>query len=227
MKKSTLVALLSVTLFSISNLSPVIAHADAVIDNSSSVTSETTFDGQYYSIKQNGQTIVIQDKKTSETVTMNLINHNEATTKNSNGEQHTLTKDDSGNIYQDGKLVQSLQTEIDLDTKNKSNEALQNASLARSGTYHYLQTTYSSTKIDGDLQSIALGIFSFVPYVGWIGTIASLVETFKNMGKPVMYTKTDEYYIDGYSRYKYVTYYYSDSGRTNLVKTSTLYKDMW
>ncbi|MDB6354369.1 hypothetical protein PH235_12430 [Trichococcus sp. K1Tr] len=152
---------------------------------------------------------------------MELLNDNKAIVTDDNGTASTLTRDNTGNIYVDNEIVNSISTSKIADLN------ISNATALNSGQYHYFQTTYSNSSIDANLQSIALGIFSFVPYVGWIGTIAGVVEAFRSLGKTVMYTKTDHYYIDGYSRYKYVTYYYSDSNRTKLVRTTTFYKDMW
>lgn len=94
-------------------------------------------------------------------------------------------------------------------------------------TYYYFQTTYYDTKTQGDLQSLALGLFSLMPYVGWVGTIASIIETARNMGKPVLYVKVNHYHNSNYSFYKYENYFYTDSKYTQLIKHTTEYKQMW
>lgn len=192
------------------------------IVSASTINEENkVFDGKYYYIEQKEDEIFIRDKETNETITMELLNDNKAIVTDDNGTASTLTRDNTGNIYVDNEIVNSI------STSKIAGLNISNATALNSGQYHYFQTTYSNSSIDANLQSIALGIFSFVPYVGWIGTIAGVVEAFRSLGKTVMYTKTDHYYIDGYSRYKYVTYYYSDSNRTKLVRTTTFYKDMW
>lgn len=59
-----------------------------------------------------------------------------------------------------------------------------------------------------------------MPYVGWVGTIASIIETARNMGKPVLYVKVDHYHNSNYS-------FYTDSKYTQLIKHTTEYKQMW
>lgn len=186
------------------------------------------YDGQYYHIEQVGDSIMIKDKSTGETATMEMISDDLAIFTNDNGESSTLTRGESGEVYLNNEIVQDpiidmTSNQLDNAVEDKDN----NLPVLRSGTYHYFQTTYSNTHTDGTIQSIALGIFSFMPYVGWIATIAGVVEAFKSLGQPIMYTKTDHYYIDGYSKYKYITKYYSNSSRTKLVRTTTLYKSMW
>lgn len=200
-------------------IASVTTPAIASAATTATTDSVTLFDGKYYNIKQEENKILIFDKETNESATMEIKSDDAALLTLSDGKVVKYTKDSEGNIYEDNQLVKSAPSVV-VESKDLAIQA-------RAGQYHYFQTTYSDTSTDATIQSIALGIFSFVPYVGWIGTIASVVEAFKSLGKTTMYTKTDHYYIDGYSRYKYVTYYYSDAKRTQLVRTTTLYKDMW
>lgn len=200
-------------------IASVTTPAIASAATTATTDSVTLFDGKYYNIKQEENKILIFDKETNESATMEIKSDDDALLTLSDGKVVKYTKDSEGNIYEDNQLVKSAPSVV-VESKDLAIQA-------RAGQYHYFQTTYSDTSTDATIQSIALGIFSFVPYVGWIGSIAGVVEAFKSLGKTTMYTKTDHYYIDGYSRYKYVTYYYSDAKRTQLVRTTTLYKDMW
>lgn len=77
------------------------------------------------------------------------------------------------------------------------------------------------------MESIALGLFSFMPYVGSVVGLIAIIKTAKNMGAPVLYVKVKEYYYTGYSKYKYENYFYANKKRTKLIKHTTTIKRMW
>ena len=66
-----------------------------------------------------------------------------------------------------------------------------------------------------------------MPYVGWIGTIAGIIESARNIGAPVLYVKVDHYHTFNYSWYKYENYFYTKSNYTGLIKHTTEYKKMF
>lgn len=80
-------------------------------------------------------------------------------------------------------------------------------------TYIYFQTTYTDTETQGDLEELALELFSYMPYVGWIGTLAGIIEEARNAGIPKLYIKIDHYHTASYVWYKYENYFYKDAAR--------------
>lgn len=91
----------------------------------------------------------------------------------------------------------------------------------------YLDTLYYDTKTQGDIQSLVIGMLSFLPYVGPVFAIASMISVFQSLGHPTMYVKTLRYYASGYRFYKYDSYFYSNPERTNLINTTSEIKQMW
>lgn len=151
---------------------------------------------------------------------MEIENEHNATARYNDGTIVNYFTDNAGNVYENGILAESA-PEIYTEPQSSSNI------LRRGGQYHYLYTTYSDAYTEQKLQDLIVSILGFLPIVSEIMQIASVIDAFKNLNKPMMYTRTDVYSIDGYSRYKYVTYYYSDPQRTNLVRVTTTYQQMW
>lgn len=177
------------------------------------------YEDEDYKIVQTEKTITILDKKTQEKAIISFSNQNKATLTLPNGEEKSITRDNDGNVYLNNKLT--------VNSPLVTRENRITSRTAGDGKYHYFQTTYYDTKTQGDLQAIALKLFSLMPYVGWIGEIAGIIQAAKNIGASTLYVKVDHYYITGYSRYKYENYFYSDSKRTKLIKHTTEYKQMW
>lgn len=71
--------------------------------------------------------------------------------------------------------------------------------------------------IQGQREAIALTLVGIIPYLGNTLLGSRIIQAVKNYGSPVMYITTKRYYANGYQYYKYVNYFYSDPGRTNLV----------
>lgn len=71
------------------------------------------------------------------------------------------------------------------------------------------QTTYS----------IALGLLSFIPYVGpTILGVAGIIETGRNLVKHTFYVAQKVYCKSDYSNYAYKNYFYSYSNHFNLIE---------
>ena len=218
MKKNKLKSILIIALLCLSSstvLTPLSTYAQEV-----DKTENSKYDGQFFYLEQNGNSIFILDKETGESVTMEIESESKATARYSDGTIVNYFTDSEGNVYENGNLVKPA-PDIYIEPQSSSNI------LRRSGEYHYLQTTYSDAYTEQNLKNLIVSILGFLPLVNEIMRIASVVDAFKSLNKPMMYTKTDVYYIDGYSRHKYVTYYYSDPQRTKLVSVTTTYRQMW
>lgn len=218
MKKNKFKSILMIAVLCLSSstvLTPLSANAQEVDKNENS-----KYDGQFFYLEQNGNSIFILDKETGEAVTLEIEGESKASARYSDGTIVSYFTDSDGNVYENGNLVKPA-PDIYIEPQRGANI------MRRSGEYHYLYTTYSNTYTEQRLQNIIFSILGFLPVVDQIMDIASAVDAFKSLSKPMMYTKTDVYYIDGYSRYKYVTYYYSDPQRTKLVRVTTTYRQMW
>jgi hypothetical protein len=178
------------------------------------------FEDDNYKISQKENIVTIYDKLTKKEIVMTIKNENEAVLKYSNGDVKEVTRENNI-IYLDDKVTVKPQLK-QYSIQGKSNNL---SKAAR--TWHYYQTIYYNTKTKGDIESIALGIFSFCPYVGKIIGIVAIIKTARNMGAKTMYVKVKQYYYTGYSKYKYENYFYANKSRTKLIKHTTTYKKMW
>ena len=191
----------------------------ASLGNIHATENVPSFEDDMYRIIEANNTVSILDKRTGEEIRMVLHDDNNATLITSSGEEKVITRDTKGNVYLDNELA--VESPLTIDETRNGSIAL------RGGKYHYFQTTYYDTKTQGDLQSLALALFGFMPYVGTLVSIISIIQSARNIGAETLYVKVDHYYIDGYSMYKYENYFYTNKERTKLLKHTTEYKRMW
>lgn len=181
-----------------------------------------TYEDETYRVIQQGNVITFWNKKTEERATMIIKNEDKAELILPSGQKKKLSRDQDNNVYLENRLT--------VKSPVKTEEIASKASVMNtksSGKWHYLQTTYYNTKTKGDMESIALGLFSFMPFVGKLVGLIAIIKTARNMGAPVLYVKVKEYYYTGYSKYKYKSYFYANKKRTKLIKQTTTIKRMW
>jgi len=195
------------------------------------VLANETESNNHYDIIQNSDTsLTLLDNETDKSVTIDIIDSNNAIYTDVNGNRNELYIDNDGNVYLNGILEA---TRNDLNIRVVKDESLvnnENAGLRRACenlNYTYLDTLYYDTKTQGDIQSVAFTLLSFIPYIGPIYTVAGIINTFQSLGYPTMYVKVNRYYAKGYQFYKYDSFFYSDPARTNLVRRHTEIKQMW
>lgn len=111
------------------------------------------------------------------------------------------------NVYVDGTLAKAV------DEISSTNTVVEKQYSTRAITnWHYLDTIYNDTKYPRAERGNRSN-------ASWYNTLlgSRIIQAVKNYGSPVMYITTKRYYANGYQYYKYVNYFYSDPGRTNLV----------
>lgn len=182
---------------------------------------ETVDDSNYNISTSNDNQVVISDA-TGET-TLTQLDENHFTMSRNDGTVSAVEVDNQGNVYVDGALAKAA-NEVNSTSSAETKGQYFTAAISN---WHYLDTIYNDTNIQGQREAIALTLVGLVPYLGPAVTIASIIQSVQNYGSPVMYITTKRYYADGYQYYKYVNYFYSDPGRRNLVRTTTEIKKMW
>ena len=164
--------------------------------------------------------LLLSDNVTGEKVALSINNDDSASLKMNDGEIKEVSRDEVGNIYVDNKLeIPSPVGSVDSTIPSIQKRA--------ASKWIYFQTTYYDTTTQGNLQSIALGLFSLMPYVGTVATIAGIIQTARNLNAPTLYVKVNQYHTKGYQFYKYDSFFYSNKARTKLVKRVTKEKRMW
>ena len=170
--------------------------------------------------------VVISDANTLENIEIEFIDNHNAIIKDIDGLRKKVYMDGMGNVYINGKLEF---TQADTPIKYVVEKERSKRSLPDPNRkdWKYLDTMYYDTKTQGDARALALGLLSFVPFIGPVFGIATIIDTVRNMGSPNMYVTVKRYYLDGYQFYKYVSSFYADSARKKHVKTLTEVKKMW
>lgn len=179
-----------------------------------------SYEDELYNIMKVDNVITIMEKKTGKEVKLIIDNDDKGELVLPSGEKKQIIRNDKNDICLDKKIVMksSVQYEVLKQANSKAKSKKK---------WNYLRTYYYNTKTKGDLESIALGLFSLMPYVGTVATIAAIITTARNMGAPILYVKVKEYYYTGYSKYKYENYFYADKKRKKLIKHTTEIKYMW
>lgn len=217
MKKKLLAILLSLLTLIFASNPTVVVLAESYSDS----TVESVDTSLNYSISAPSDNQVVISDSTGETL-LTQIDDNHFTMTRDDGSVSAVEVDNQGNVYVDGTLAKAADEISNTNTvveKQYSTRAITN--------WHYLDTIYNDTNIQGQREAIALTLVGMIPYLGPAVTIASIIQAVKNYGSPVMYITTKRYYANGYQYYKYVNYFYSDPGRTNLVRITTEIKKMW
>ncbi len=170
MKKNKLKSILIVALLCF--LSSTILIPSPVNAQEADKTENSKYDGQFFYLEQNGNSIFILDKETGEAVTMEIENEHNATARYNDGTIVNYFTDNAGNVYENGILAKSA-PEIYMEPQSSSNI------LRRGGQYHYLYTTYSDAYTEQKLQDLIVSILGFLPIVSEIMQIASVIDALK------------------------------------------------
>lgn len=209
------------------------------IQKNQSYETGVIYEDEDFKITQTENERVVLDKKTLKNVTLTFTDstHSTGIYKDAEGNIKKYSKDNSGNVYLDDECVLKVTKSIEPEEKNKNFRSYasprsytnSNYFIGKNGYKYYYVTTYTyNTKTTGDATSIALGILSFIPYVGpTIFGVAGIIETARNFGAPTLYVKQKVYCTSDYSNYAYRNYFYSDSNHSKLIESNTVYKKMW
>lgn len=168
------------------------------------------FDGDYFYLVQEGNKVTMTDKESGETVFIEIEDINNA----------ILT-------LEDGTITDYQREAPILKPTTRMGVPIPDYIDPSKFSYTYFQTTYTDTKTQGDIESIALGLLSFMPYFGGIFGIIGIIETARNLGAKTIWIKTKEYYAQGYMYYKYHSYFYTNSKYKNHFKDTINYVKMW
>ncbi|EUJ20652.1 hypothetical protein PGRAN_14597 [Listeria grandensis FSL F6-0971] len=212
--KKFIIVLTSVMLFSIS-IMPLSTYA-----TEGDVSTETYYNGENFTATKDGNTLVIQDKQTSETVTLEMKDDENGVMTSETGETEHVHRDEEGNVYVNNKLEVAAEADLEdtIDTPKL---------LLRATKWIYVQTTKYNTSTQGNMRSIALGILSFMPIKGPIFGIVGIIDAARSMGAKTLYVRVKQYRTSGYQFYKYDSYFYANASLTKLVKKISETKRMW
>lgn len=209
------------------------------IQKNQSYKTGVIYEDADFKITQTENERIVLDKKTSKNTTLTFTDstHSNGIYKDAEGNIKRYSKDENGNVYLDGECILKATQSIEPEEKNKNFRSFaasprsytnSNYFIGKNGYKYYYVTTYTyNTKTAGDATSIALGILSFVPYVGPIFGVASIIETARNFGASTLYVVEKVYCTSDYSNYAYKNYFYGDANHSKLIKSDTIYKKMW
>ncbi|MBC1340370.1 hypothetical protein HB802_03635 [Listeria welshimeri] len=182
-----------------------------------------SYDGENFLATQTGNTLVIQDKKTGETVTIDMDDEENGIITSDDGTTENIHRDEEGNVYVNNELeVEAPPIDI-----NEGNDITPQPQLLKASKWIYVQTTKYNTTTQGNMRSLALGILSFMPITGPIFGIVAIIDTARSMGAKTLYVRVKQYRTSGYQFYKYDSYYYANASLTKLVKKTSQTKRMW
>lgn len=199
------------------------AESEEILEEEVAETDQN-FDGEYLKVTEENGILTILDKETGEQIELDIQNEDQAVITDSNGETQELNRDSKGNVYVDGKL----EVETPISTEGTYDEVgIENPKARAASKWIYFQTTYTTSQTKGNLQNLALGLFTLMPYVGLIGTFYGIIDAARNIGAPMLYIKVKQYHTKGYQFYRYESFFYSNSARTKLVKKLVNEKRMW
>lgn len=115
------------------------------------------FDGDYFYLVQEGNKVTMTDKESGETVFIEIEDINNA----------ILT-------LEDGTITEYQREAPILKPTTRMGVPIPDYIDPSKFSYTYFQTTYTDTKTQGDIESIALGLLSFMPYFGGILVLLEL-----------------------------------------------------
>ncbi|HBI5898503.1 TPA: hypothetical protein K8D85_002021 [Listeria monocytogenes] len=186
-------------------------------------TPTESYDGENFIATQTGNTLVIEDKKTGETVKIEMNDEENGVITSDDGTIKNVHRDEEGNVYVDNELELEAPP---LDIEDGINIATQ-PRLLKASKWIYVQTTKYNTTTQGNMRSLALGILSFMPITGPIFGIVAIIDAARSMGAKTLYVRVKQYRTSGYQFYKYDSYYYANASLTKLVKKTSQTKRMW
>lgn len=132
--------------------------------------------------------------------------------------------DSLGNVYLNGELVKSSE-EANAYTVV---EPVRGGTAFRSASqWIYLDTNYTNSYIQGNLQNVVVSLVSTVPMIGQVVGLVGIIQAVLDAGSPMLYIKTVRYYKSGYQFYRYDRYFYSDPGYSRLVRSTSHVVQMW
>jgi hypothetical protein len=192
------------------------------------------YEDDTFKVTQSDNTRIALNKETNHKVVLTFddYDNSKGTFTNIDGSEQLFSIEKDGNIF--------LDDECFIETSNNKSLKKNNLLARQSGytnskhfkgkdgfTYYYVTTNTYNTKVTGDAESIALGILGFMPYVGPIFGVASIIETVKNFGADTVYIVEEQYCTSDYSHYAYKNSFYSDKKLKNKVGSNTVYKKMF
>ncbi|GAA0496976.1 hypothetical protein GCM10008986_24930 [Salinibacillus aidingensis] len=133
------------------------------------------YEDDTFKVTQTDNSRTTLNKKTNNKVELTFTNSNQ--TKgiytDINGNEKKYSTDADGNIYLDGERFIEVNHSKKISPNGYTNPKYFKG---KDGfTYYYVNTTSYNTKLQGDVESIALGILSFVPYVGTIFAVSAII----------------------------------------------------
>ncbi|WP_244964410.1 hypothetical protein [Listeria aquatica] len=206
MKKGIIILTIAM-LFALS-LVPTVASANEV---------NNVYDGETLTAIKNGNKLLIEDKKTGETVTIELENNSNGKIIQEDGTVEEFKRNADGDIYVDGQLEVAAEENRDKELNPTT----------RASKWIYVQTYKYNTTTRGNMRSLALGILSFMPYVGPIYGVIGIIDAARSLGAKTLYVRVKQYRTKGYQFYKYDSYFYSNAKLTKLIKKTSKTKKMW
>ena len=165
---------------------------------------------------------MIRDERNSTYVILEVLENNKARVVNSAGKVTIYTYDHLGNVYSNGEIIKKS-TVSEQPTLIYDNTGLFN-SVNNTWFFDYEYT--GNTAVAGPVETIALELLSLLPIIGPLTSVMSVVESFKNQNHTHLYYIAQVFRNGDWSLYKVVTYFYSDRGYRNHVKTTTNFHQM-
>lgn len=167
-------------------------------------------------------TLVFSDN--DETIKFTVIDNNHFELTAADGTVSYGYVDSLGNVYLNGELVKSSEN----PTAYTVVEPVRGGTAFRSASqWIYLDTNYTNSYVQGNLQNVIVGLVSTVPMIGQVVGLASIIQAVLDAGSPMLYIKTVRYYKSGYQFYRYDRYFYSDPGYSRLVRSTSNVVQMW
>jgi len=203
------------------------------VQNKSNFKTGVLYEDDTVKITQSDNTRTVLDKKTSKTIVVTFTDskHSKGTYKDLDGNIKKYSTDAQGNIYLDNEcVVKATRSAVRAGSGVISLNGYTNDDYFTGDdgfTYYYVTEYTYDTKTVGDAESIALGILSFIPFVGPIYGVAGIVETARSYGADKLYVVQDMYCTSDYSHYVYKNYFYTDKGHSDLVDSNEQYKRMF
>ncbi|MDN6203801.1 MAG: hypothetical protein L0J05_04760 [Tetragenococcus halophilus] len=243
MKKIILTTLAAATLAN--TITPTVINVSAnQVNDLEQTTINKNIDGDSIEITVTEDSYTVTNKDLKEQVTVKIIDENNATLTDENGNVSNIYKDENGNAYLDGELFatqtkyydETLAGEENSEDNPEDNPVSMNSFSALSvnsasavpigqkvsstdlapygSRYIYGYTTKTTTQFRSNARSLATAIAGVVPFLSVTVAVAGIIDGIKNINSPMLYIKQHVYHTSGYKFYKYKTYMYSKSNYT-------------
>lgn len=225
LKKFMLTSMVAVTLAS--TLTPTVINVSASqVSDFEQTTINRIIGGDSIEMTFTEDSYTVTNKDLKEQATVKIIDENNATLTDENGNVSTIYKDEDedGNVYLDGEIF-ATQTkyydetlageeipEANLVSVNSfSTSSVNRASavpigqkvsskdLAPYGSkYIYGYTTKTSTQFKNNASAIATTIAGLVPFLSVTVAVVGIIDGIKNINSPMLYIKQNVYHTSGY-----------------------------